>query len=108
MREAEPPEIYGVVELPDEEKGGECSLWREDTEEYIPCGKEIEYVFVHAATNRDDDDERLNCLACERCVNIVAPEPNLVADGGFSTIASEGEDETHDIVNQHAIGDQDG
>ncbi|MFC4553501.1 hypothetical protein ACFO3H_24640 [Halorussus sp. GCM10023401] len=91
MREAEPPEIYGSVELPEEEKGGECSLWREDTEEYKPCGNEIEYVFVHAATNREEDDERRNCLACERCVNIVAPEPKLVADGGFSTIASEGD-----------------
>jgi len=84
MKEAEPPEIFDVVELPEEEKGGKCTLWGDDTEEYIPCGNEVEYVFVHAATNRDHDgnDERRNCLACERCVNIVAPEPKLVADGG--------------------------
>jgi hypothetical protein len=98
MKEAEPPEIYDVVELPEEEKGGKCTLWGDDTEEYIPCGNEIEYVFVHAATNRDDDgnDQRRNCLACERCVNIVAPEPNLVADGGLI-------DAQYDYINEFVI-----
>jgi len=73
MKEAEPPEIYGVVELPDEEKGGKCSLLRKNTES-LPCWNEIEYVFVYSATRRDRDNRRGNCLACERCANIIAPE----------------------------------
>jgi len=75
MKESEPPVIYDVVELPDEEKGGKCSLLRKNTER-LPCWNEIEYVFVHSATNRDDDNERVNCLACERCANIVSGKIN--------------------------------
>lgn len=73
-RETEPPEIYGVVELPEAEQGDECPLAVGPADDIGFCGQPAKYVFVYERSSKEHNDERANCLACEDC------KPGVVRD----------------------------